>query len=195
MDGIPRRQHALVLSCVGAGAAVIAMLVRELAVLPVLGIAAALVLLREPRYRWTWTPWAGAILLWIGSFLHHAAQVRSIARNDAVGIPVSLLDYWHPGTRFLAACLRWAGGSPLSTLVVVCACAAAVNGVRLTWRTPQFLLVAALTLGPLTLLLVSGTPGVFADGSYTGYWGYLFIPIVVAWAPTGLQRSRESKKA
>lgn len=61
----------------------------------------------------------------------------------------------------------------------------AVVGALTLRRIGIRVLAGGLTIGMLSMLLLVGTPMVHADGSYTGYWGFLFLPVVVAWAPLG----------
>ena len=186
------RSRVWVLSALGAVLALTAMLFRELAFPFVVVMVLALLIDKRTRADWLWTPWAAAIIAWIGSYVLHTSRVTAIALNDPP-YPVSqgdlLASYFHPGLKFLAACVRWIGGNPVILLVVVALGTLALLGAARLRERALLTLVGGVTFGSLAALTLTGTFGTFADGNYTGYWGYLFIPPVLAWAPLGLSRS------
>ena len=185
------RSRMWILSTLGAVLALIAMLFRELAFPFVVVMASALLVDKRTRAEWLWTPWAASIVAWIGAYVLHASRVTAIAIGDPP-YPVSqgdlLASYFHPGLKFLAACVRWIGGNAFILLVVVALGILALIGAARLRERALLTLVGGVTFGSLAALTITGTFGTFADGNYTGYWGYLFIPPVLAWSPLGLSR-------
>lgn len=185
------RSRVWLLSSLGALLALIAMLVRELAFPFVVVMALALLIDKRTRSDWLWAPWAAAVVVWIASYALHVSRVTAIAINDPpyrVSQGALLASYFHPGLKFLAACIRWIGGNPVILLVVVALGVLALIGTARLRERALLTLVGGVTFGSLAALTLTGTFGTFADGNYTGYWGYLFIPPVLAWAPLGLSR-------
>jgi len=184
------RARFWLLDVFGATSALFALLVRELALVAVAVMLLALLLDGAARRRRLWLPWAAAVAAWLATYAVHADRVKAVSREDPAP-PVmagSLLGmYIHPGLAFVLACVRWVSTTPVLVPVVIGLCACAVAGAPTLRRTGLLVLNAGLTSGVLALLVVSGTYGTFPDGSYTGYWGFLFLPVVVAWAPLGLR--------
>lgn len=173
------------LAWAGAGLGLLALMIRELALFGLVIAVIALLSDERARRQRLWLPWFGAIVCWLLLYAHHVARVRDVSRLDPPS-PV-MPSYFHPGSDFLAACVRWVSTNPLIVplviLLVVTACVA-----PFTLRTrPMQLLVGGLTVGTVGLLVLIGTPGVYANGAYTGYWGFLFLPLIVMWAPLGLR--------
>jgi hypothetical protein len=178
------------LNVLGATSALLALLVRELALVAVVTMILALVVDGSARKRRLWIPWAAVLPAWVASYALHAARVKAVSHGD----PAPLLSddalvgmYVHPGLAFLSACIRWVSTAPHFVAPVVALCVIAVAGVPTLRRAGLRVLAAGLTAGLLVFLVVTGTPGKYPDGSYTGYWGFLFLPVVVAWAPLGLR--------
>jgi hypothetical protein len=186
------RSRVWVLSYIGAALALVAMLFRELALPFVVVMAFALFIDKRTRANSFWAPWAAAIVVWIGSYGVHMSRVTAIARNDPrynVSQGDLLASYFHPGLKFLAACVRWIGGNAVILLVVAALGILALIGAARLRERALLTLVGGVTFGSLAALTLTGTFGTFADGNYTGYWGYLFVPPVLAWAPLGLHRA------
>jgi hypothetical protein len=184
------RRRSWLLSILGAGFACAALFVRELS-LAVAALAAFVLLLDgTTRARWLFAPWIAGIALWAAGYAVHVGSVLAVSHDDIVRDPaqgVQVVDYFNPGLNFLAACVRWISISAPIVPLILFFCVLAVAGA-FTLRKPSLgLLVGGSTAGVLALLLLTGTPGVLSDGSYTGYWGFLFMPVVLAWTPLGLR--------
>ena len=186
------RSRVWLFSSLGAVLALVAILFRELAFPFVVVMVAALLIDKRARAAWLWTPWAAAIVAWIGAYLVHASRVSAVAINDppyAISQGDFIASYFHPGLAFLAACLRWISGNAFMLLVVVVLGILALIGAARLREKALLTLVGGVAFGALAALTLTGTFGVFSDGNYTGYWGYVFIPPVLAWSPLGLRRA------
>lgn len=176
-----------VLSTLGATCALFALLMRELSLAPVFFMLSALVVDTRAR-RWSlWLPWLAAVGVWVAAYAVHVIKVAAVSAGDPP-IKTKLPSYLHPGLAFLSACVRWASTTPVLVPVVSALCLVAVLGTFTLVRRPGMLvLVGGLTVGTLLLLLLVATPGRYPDGSYAGYWGFMFLPVVVAWEPLGIR--------
>ncbi|MBI1797442.1 MAG: hypothetical protein HYR74_10370, partial [Candidatus Eisenbacteria bacterium] len=173
---------------VGAGCAFAAMAIRELAALPAAWMLFSLVIDRRARARRAWMPWLVAVVAWACVYAWHASRVAAVSLADPfTADAVALSAYVHPGVAFLAACVRWAGTTAVVATVIALLAALAIAGLARLRDSGIAWLATGSTLGVVLLLVVAGTPGRFPDGSYTGYWGFLFVPLVVAWCPLGLR--------
>lgn len=183
-------RRAKALSALGATSALFAMATRELSAIPVLIMLAALSFDRVARARRLWIPWAGSLLVWAALYAVHAARVQAVSQGDPAP-PITqgglLVLYFHPGLAFLSACVRWVSTTAALVPVVMLFCMMAVAGAWTLRKTRLRVLVGGMTLGLLALLVLTGTPGTYQDGSYTGYWGFLFLPPIIAWAAQGLR--------
>lgn len=185
-----------VLAAAGAVSALFALLVRELSLAPVAVMIAALVWDDAARRRRLWVPWAGAVGAWVVLFALHCMRARALSMDDPPGlIQAAMPSYLHPGLEFPAACIRWVSVSPAIVPIVLVLCVLAVVGAFALPSSGVRVLALGLTAGMLTLIVLVGTPGRYHDGSYTGYWGYLFVPVVLAWAPAGLRLVPELRVA
>jgi hypothetical protein len=93
--------------------------------------------------------------------------------------------------------VRWVSSEPVLMAVVIALCALAALSVLTFSSASMRVLSGGLTLGMLAFLIFAGPPGVYPGGYFLGYWGYLFIPVAIAWAPLAFRlapalRSSES---
>ncbi|MCI0423905.1 MAG: hypothetical protein L0312_32625, partial [Acidobacteria bacterium] len=178
------------LSALGATSALLAMAIRELSAIPVAFMVVALFLDRAARARHVWIPWAAIVVVWVALYAVHADQVRTVSQGNPAP-PITqgglVASFFHPGPAFLSACVRWVSTTAAFVPLVVLFCMMAVAGAWTLKRTGLRVLVGGTTLGLLVLLFLTGTPGTYQNGSYTGYWGFLFLPSIVAWAALGLR--------
>jgi len=183
----PRR--AWVYAAAGASAGLLAMLTRELAVAPVLVMVLALLADRRARQRLLWVPWAWALALWAGQYAWHARQVALVSTGDSlISGGVRIRDYFAFRPSFLSACLRSAASEPYLLVIVAFLCVMACFAAFTVRTNAMRILTGGLTLATLVMMVVSGgPPGWWADGTPLGYWGYLFVPYVIAWAPLALR--------
>jgi hypothetical protein len=130
------------------------------------------------------------LVIWAGLYARHVQRVAVVSRGDPAP-PLSqgglLASFFQPGWDFLFACVRWESTAAGFVPLVVLAAALAIAGACTLKGAALRVLVGGSTLGVLVLLLLVGTPGVFSEGSRSGYWGYLFVPLVLAWSPLGLR--------
>lgn len=184
-----QRSRVWLFSSLGAALALIAVLFRELAFPFVIVMVFALLIGKHTRADWLWVPWAVVTVIWIGSYMVHVSRVSAVAINDPpyrISQSDFLANYFHPGLAFLGAQLRWIGGNAfIMLLVAALGILALIGAVRLREKA-LLTLIGGVTFGSLAALTLTGTFGVYADGNYTGFWGYFFIPPVLAWSPLGL---------
>ncbi len=181
-------RRAWLFATVGALSALVAMACRELALAPVLIMALALLLAPAVRRRHLWIPWAAAVLLWAGQYAWHAQQVIALTASEpAVEAPTALRDYLFVGPGALTAGIRWASSEIYLLPFVVLLCLMAAVSAFTVRSAALRVLVGGLTLGMLGLMMLVGPPVKTYDGYLNGYWGYLFVPIVIAWAPLALR--------
>jgi hypothetical protein len=177
-------------SALGAAAALLALTVRELALIPIAGMILALWVDPVARRRGAWAPWIAAAAAWAGLYSIHSHWVHKVAKGDPPP-PISegtlLSSYFLHDVNFFLACLRWESTAPLFAPLLALASVFAVAGAWTVRPAGLGTLAIASTAGVIGLLLLFGTPGTFDGGWYTGYWGFLFLPVVLAWAPAGFR--------
>src|SRR5262249_11544920 len=98
------------------------------------------------------------------------------------------------GFPFLFSCIRWVSTTRLLVPVVATLSILPLLAFTTLRSTGLRVLVGGGTIAILGSLLLFGTPGVYSNSLYTGYWGFALLPGVIAWAPLGLRVVRELRR-
>jgi hypothetical protein len=182
------RTRAWLLAGAGGISALAALLCRELALVPILIMGLALLLSPKVRRAYLWTPWLAAVLAWAAQYAWQVQEVRTLtAELPAIKPNWSLADYFFNGPEQLFAAIRWASSEIYVVAFVAIFCIMAAAAAFTVRSASLRVLVGGLTLGILGLMLLVGPPVRTFDGRLNGYWGFLFVPIVIAWAPLALR--------
>ena len=184
----------MVLQLAAAFAALLAALVRELAV----GFVAAgtIATLADPelRRKRVWIAWAGALALALAAFaLHWRSALAAFSASGAPSGSVSAaarFPWFHPdgsglvyAARLTQAALQW-NAVAVYAAIAVCVLGALIIEGDLGTRVTLGLTCAA----GVALLAIVRAPGVNADSVLAGYWGMVVVPTALACFPLAFSR-------
>jgi hypothetical protein len=182
--------HAMAYMAAAAAAAMLAALIRELAVAVVLLGLALTLMDREARRQRLWVPWAVAIGGTVAGFAAHWAAATAAFRAVTLpkSRPVQVIGWFRPdglglyaGIDFFRRIMVW----PLAAGCVAGALglAGAVFGPK---ERLQRLAMATLVGGGMLVVCFFRPNGITSLGVPVGYWSEIYIPTMVACIPLAL---------